>query len=456
MILLTVEIRLEHHVVLARQRARQISGLLGLGVSEQTRVATAVSEIARNALQYGGGGRVQFSVDPGPTPLLTIDVRDRGPGIRDVQAVLDGRYVSRTGMGRGLAGTKLLMDRFEVETGRETGTTVRIGKLLPADSPGVTSGALEGLVRKLASHPPESPLEEVQRQNQELLSTLAELRQRQAEVERLNTSLQAANLELDAQAQELQRVSEAKTRFLRHLSHELRAPLGSALRICHLLLSGEPSLLPEASKQVTLIRRSTVTVADLVNNLLDLAKIEAGRSEVHAAEVRVSDLFAGLSGMLLPLVPSAEVTLAFEEPQELPDLHTDEAKLTHVLRNLITNALKYTERGEVRVRASSGPAGIVVFAVADTGVGIAPEDQGRVFEEFEQVRSSLQNRSKGTGLGLPLARGLAALLGGTLTLRSEPGVGSTFSLTIPAVLPVGPGCTGCAADKAAGYPAASG
>jgi signal transduction histidine kinase len=126
------------------------------------------------------------------------------------------------------------------------------------------------------------------------------------------------------------------------------------------------------------------------------------------------------------------VTLLFEEPADLPALATDEGKLSQILRNLISNALKFTEQGEVRVTAASEPDGRITFVVADTGIGIAPEDQERIFEEFSQLESALQRRATGAGLGLPLSRKLAELLGGQLTLSSAPGEGSTFTVSIPA------------------------
>ncbi len=152
--------------------------------------------------------------------------------------------------------------------------------------------------------------------------------------------------------------------------------------------------------------------------------------------VHLPEFFGALRGTLRPLLaPGSAVDLVFEEPRGLPDLDTDEGKLAQVLRNLVSNALKFTERGEVRVSARAGPPGMLVFAVTDTGIGIDPEHLGRIFEEFGQVDGPLQRRVKGTGLGLPLARKLAELLGGRLEVRSEPGVGSTFTATVPIVHP---------------------
>lgn len=171
-----------------------------------------------------------------------------------------------------------------------------------------------------------------------------------------------------------------------------------------------------------------------MNDLLDLAKIEAGKIEVRPTVFDVNSLFSALRGMLRPLLVTPTVELLFEEPSDLPPLHTDESKVSQILRNFLSNALKFTERGEVRVSANlSTDRKAIIFAVTDTGIGIAPEDQEQIFVEFAQVEHPLQKRTKGTGLGLPLCRKLADLLGGSISVESTPGIGSTFCATIPLV-----------------------
>ena len=436
--ILTTEIRTEQDVVLARQRARQIAALLGFDGLDQTRLATALSEIARNAVQYAGGGRLTFELTRDPAMLL-VRVSDHGPGIARLQDVLDGRYRSSTGMGLGLLGARRLSDHFEIVTGRERGTAVELGKTLP---PGtlVSSDVVARLSRELALVAPADPLSEVRAQNQELLNALQEGRERQQEVERLNQELAETNrgvlalyAELDEKAADLARASELKSRFLSNISHELRTPLNAILNISGLLIDHvDGPLNSEQERQVRFVRSAALTLAEMVNDLLDLARIEAGRSVVRPTAFTVADLFAGLRGMFRAITPTERVTLLFEEPADLPALATDEGKLSQILRNLISNALKFTEQGEVRVTAASEPDGRITFVVADTGIGIAPEDQERIFEEFSQLESALQRRATGAGLGLPLSRKLAELLGGQLTLSSAPGEGSTFTVSIPA------------------------
>jgi signal transduction histidine kinase/CheY-like chemotaxis protein len=288
---------------------------------------------------------------------------------------------------------------------------------------------------------------EIREQNQELLRSLGEVQARQDELAALNAELEDTNrgvvalyAELEEKAEQLKAASELKSRFLSNMSHEFRTPLNSVLALSRLLLDRvDGPLSQEQERQIGYIRRAAENLTELVNDLLDLAKVEAGKIDVRPVSFSIDDLFGGLRGSLKPLQTSEAVNLAFEEPPRgIPALHTDEAKVSQILRNFISNALKFTEAGEVRVSASlEGASGRIVFSVRDTGIGIAPEHQARIFEEFVQVENRLQGRIKGTGLGLPLSRRLAELLGGEVRLESAPGRGSTFQLVVPMVY--GPG-----------------
>jgi signal transduction histidine kinase/CheY-like chemotaxis protein len=443
--ILSVDIGLEQDVVLARQRARQVAALLGFDQQDQVRIATAVSEIARNAFRYAREGNVSFMLEGRTAPqLLCIVIADRGPGIPHIDEVLSGRFRSDTGMGLGIIGSRRLMDRFEIETRPGRGTTVTLGRLLPAREPVVGPDALRRISDRLLADRPGGLIEELQAQNREVLRSLDELRKRQEELERLNHELEDTNrgvvalyAELDERADHLRRADEMKSRFLSNMSHEFRTPLNSMLALTQLLCDRtDGDLTTEQETQVRLIRKAAQDLSELVNDLLDLAKVEAGKIVVRPTNFEVASLFGALRGMLRPLLVSNAVRLVFDEPADLPPLETDEAKVSQILRNFISNALKFTERGEVRVRAHYEPAdGVVVFTVSDTGIGIALEDQDRIFLEFTQLETPLHSRVRGTGLGLPLSRRLAELLGGSLHVVSAPGAGSTFSARIPLVYP---------------------
>lgn len=431
--LLQQEIRFEQDVVLTRQRARQLATLLGFDAQDQTRIATAVSEIARNAFQYAGGGKVIFAVhnSPGQRSRFVIQIRDQGKGITHLEQILRSEYVSPTGMGMGIVGARRLMDDFRIES-MSPGTLVTMAKLLGQP---LKLQALRQITDELTRQAPQTPYEEVQQQNRELLKALDDVQQQKHELTILNQELQDTNrgvvalyAELDERAFSLARANDVKTRFLSNMTHEFRTPLNSILSLTRLLLDRlDGELTAEQERQVEYIRKSAEDLSELVNDLLDLAKVEAGKVMVKPHEFTVSDLFGALRGMLKPLLASnTSVNLTFESVDHLPPLHTDEAKVSQILRNFISNALKYTEKGEVRVGAQLSESGMMLFSVSDTGIGIAAEDQERIFEEYTQLDSPLQRRSRGTGLGLPLSRKLAVLLGGNIFVKSRLGEGSVF------------------------------
>jgi signal transduction histidine kinase len=438
--LLSLSLSEDRDVVLARQRARAVAELLGFDVQDQTRFATAVSEVARNAFRYAGGGRVELMVDASSDPpLLLARVGDRGPGIARLDEVLDGSYRSRTGMGIGIAGTRRLVDHFRLESEPGRGTTVELGRRLPRTAPPVDAALLARVAAELARQRPPEPGEELARQNRELLAAMEELRVRQEELQRLNQELEDTNrgvvalyAELDERVEQLRRANGLRAQFMSYMSHEFRTPLDSMLALSGLLLDRvDGELTEEQEKQVVFIRRSARDLLNLVDDLLDTARVDAGKVQVRSAPFSAADLFAALRATLRPLLAGEDTRLVFEDPAGVPTLETDESKIAQILRNFVSNALKFTVGGEVRVSARAVGESHVAFTVADTGIGIAPGDQARIFEDFAQVDGTLQRQRRGTGLGLPLSRKLARLLGGEIVLESAPGRGSTFTLTLP-------------------------
>lgn len=452
--LLQVAIRQEVDVVLARQRTRRLTAALGFDKQDQTRITTAVSEIARNAYEHGGGGRVGFFLIGKVAPqLLEITVTDSGPGIDNVEAVLNGSQRSLTGLGLGLIGARRLMDQFQLDSEPGRGTTVSLRKFLPSSVKVIEAAQLPKLMESLAASEALDPFSEIRRQNQELLLSLEEVRKKNEELEHLNLELEDTNrgvvalyAELDERADHLRRADEIKSRFLSDMSHEFRTPLNSIMALSRLLLDRiDGSLSPDQDKQIRLIRRSAETLTELVNDLLDLAKVEAGKIDIRPVEFSLDSLFGALRGMLRPLLAGDRVNLVFDDVAELPTIFSDESKVSQILRNFISNALKFTERGEVRVSAALDGDERVVLSVRDTGAGIAAEHLEAIFQEFVQLDNPAQRRHKGTGLGLPLAKKLAQLLNGSVAVDSVPGQGSTFTLylpllyvaPVPAIQPVG-------------------
>jgi signal transduction histidine kinase/CheY-like chemotaxis protein len=441
--IVTLPIKTESDVVAVRQRARRIAELLGFERQDQTRIATAVSEIARNAFGYGGGGRAEFAVEPADSQqAFRIRISDKGNGIADLQSILDGQYRSQSGMGLGLIGAQRLMDHFKIDTAFGKGTIVELEQLIPKRAGRITQSKLSDVAAALKSDVSADPLEILREQNRELLQSLEEIRRRDEESKQLNRELGDTNrgvvalyAELDERAEQLRRASELKSKFLSHMSHEFRTPLNSILALSRLLLDRiDGDLAIEQERQIGYIRRSAENLLELVNDLLDLSKVEAGKVEVKPTRFTVLSLFGALRGALRPLLTSPSVELIFDAASDMPELRTDEGKIAQILRNLISNALKFTESGEVRVTARYRPEnGAAIFAVRDTGIGIAAEDQDRIFQEFAQIDTRLHKKTKGTGLGLPLSRSLAELIGGNIAVESVPGQGSVFTLTIPAI-----------------------
>ena len=251
------------------------------------------------------------------------------------------------------------------------------------------------------------------------------------ELEETNRGVVALYNELDEKSVQLRAASEAKSRFLANVSHELRAPVTAIIGLGRLLSDGSSDpLTAEQGRQVELIRGSATDLLSLVNDLLDLAKAEAGRLEPNWADVDLKAVFGQLRGTMRPLATRPEVEFVVEEPA-MTRLRSDEVLLAQILRNLLTNAIKFTAAGSVRLSAAK-VGGEIELTVADTGPGIPSELQERIFEEFYQVPGSHALSGRGTGLGLPYARRLVGILGGALRVASTPGEGSVFTVRLPA------------------------
>ena len=310
------------------------------------------------------------------------------------------------------------------------GGAALVGSLVTEDYAASLSQVSETLSELSALH------RETERQQRELKRRADELARLNRELEESNRGVRTLHAELDEKTESLVRAAEIKSRVVANVSHEFRTPLHSILGLTRLLLTpANGPLAPEQQKQVRFVRASAETLFELVNDLLDLSKMESGKATLRPTRFATGDFLGALRGMMRPLLAAdSPVELRVEGAEGL-ELETDEAKVSQVLRNLVSNALKFTEKGHVTVSVEPGPGDTVNFRVADTGIGIPSEHHARIFEEFAQVESPLQKKLKGTGLGLALSRRLAEFLGGGLTVRSTPGQGSTFTFTLPRVHP---------------------
>ncbi len=247
--------------------------------------------------------------------------------------------------------------------------------------------------------------------------------------------LQAMNAELEAQKDQLDRANQLKSTFLSKMSHELRTPLNSVIALAGVLRRRlAATVAPEERGYLEVIERNGRNLLRLINDILDLSRIEAGREELRLVVVALPDLVGELTETLEPLAAEKGLALRTALPADLPPLTTDLDRCRQVLQNLLANALKFTERGEVRLDAAAVD-GAIELRVSDTGIGISPAQQGVIFEEFRQADDSTSRRYGGTGLGLAIARKQARLLGGDVTVASVLGEGSTFTFRLPLAPP---------------------
>ncbi len=439
--ILTTAVAVEQDVFELRGAGRVIARALGLDPQDQIRLATALSELGRDRLR-GGTALAEFRLAAGTPPALVVTLRwTEGPepsrealdcAARLVQEV---RYEPRPPAHRIVVRQTVpaTADRL-ADLGEKAAAMVRErGGTSREDDLRAQTRDLIVALEEAREHSEQLRLlnRELEQTNAGVLALYSEL---SAEMEQTNSGVVALHAELEAKSQQLREASEAKTRFWANVSHELRTPLNSVIGLARLLRSAPEELLgAEQRQQAALIAASADTLRALVNELLDVAKAESGQLVPQPAPVDLPLMFAQLEGTMTASARPG-VTLVVEPPPIGLALVSDETMLARVLRNLLSNSLKFTPEGEVRLRAaavSQDACGWVVFEVSDTGVGIAPEDHSRVFEEFYQVRGTHQRNQAGTGLGLPYARRVTELLGGTLILESAPGLGTTVIVRLP-------------------------
>ncbi|RYG98216.1 MAG: histidine kinase, partial [Alphaproteobacteria bacterium] len=289
--------------------------------------------------------------------------------------------------------------------------------------------------------------EELEEHGKALKESQVRLEQQQVELEQTNSQLEEQAQTLEAQrddlertgaavqlkARELEQASQYKSDFLANMSHELRTPLNSLL-ILSKLLGDNPdgNLTAEQVKYARTIRASGDDLLTLINDILDLSKIEAGHIQIHPEAVSLQRLANDIRQLFQPVADERKVALEVGIADDCPTaIETDRQRLEQVLKNLLSNAFKFTEAGSVRLDIGMVGEDHLALAVKDTGIGISPAHQESIFEAFRQADGTTSRKYGGTGLGLSISRELARLLGGSITLQSSPGEGSTFTITIP-------------------------
>lgn len=432
-----IYIRREADIVKVRERVRALAREMGFDATTQIKITTAISELTRNIYEYAKSGAITLAVaERGAASTgLQVTARDDGPGIEDarLRAIARGTYRSPSGMGVGLAGTRRLMDEFEIISQPGEGTRVTVVKWLP---PGATPGArqrADALRDFVGTEAGDSAIEELERQNRDLVQVLSELEEKREQLEQLNSQLEASNRELNEANAKLRELSDMKEEFLALTTHDLRSPLTVISGVINFFTSGRlGEMTDEQKNMVAMMERNTQSLIELVNDLLDASKLESGTLRLDFAPVELPALITELRETMQPMAQEKEIELTEQVPADLPPVEADIAKLRRMIVNLLSNALKFTPKaGHIEISAAREGADRVRVSVADTGVGIQPEDLARLFDKFEQARSRATRGEKGTGLGLYITRQLVELHGGEINVQSEVGKGSTFSFTIP-------------------------
>jgi signal transduction histidine kinase len=238
---------------------------------------------------------------------------------------------------------------------------------------------------------------------------------------------------LRRQAIELEQASALKSQFLANMSHEFRTPLNAMLGYTSMLLQGVAGPIdPAVRRQLARIESNGRHLLTIINEILDISRIEAGRMPLQFAQVKVPELVAEVRAELEPIILRTRLTVTTQLDRDLPALSTDRQKVKQILLNLLSNALKFTHHGSVTIAARRNPRDRTIsLLVSDTGIGIAPADQDRIFEDFRQLDNSPTRAYGGTGLGLSICRRLAQMLDGRISVQSYVGKGSTFTLTLP-------------------------
>lgn len=404
-VLAVLDLESEMDVVLARGLARRAAAELGFSAGDQTCIATAVSEIARNAYMYARDGWVELLVeDAGATQMLVIYVRDSGPGIANLDDVLAGRFTSTTGYGLGLAGARRLMDVLAVDSTAESGTVVRLGKRLPTVQR-FTAEECEEVAARLARAPARSPMEELSRQNRELMRTVQQLTA-------TATELAAANRELDA--------------FAYSVSHDLHAPLRSIRGFSQALLEDYAEELDDTGKDY--LRRvcaATERMGQLIDEILKLSRIS--RADLHKECFDLSALVRSVARVLGEQQPDRRIEFTIQD-----GLHVegDAALLGIAVENLLGNAVKYTRNRPVARIAFGAEAGDGqrTFYVRDNGAGFDSACADQLFRAFGRLHPSAE--FEGTGIGLTIVQRIIERHGGRIWAAGAVGEGATFYFTL--------------------------
>jgi signal transduction histidine kinase len=436
-LLFTVGVRSELDVIASRLRARQITALCAFGNQEQTRIATAVSELARNAFVYASGGTVRFFVgNLEERQALVVAIDDKGPGIAGGERILAKDVELHGDKGGGILAARRLMDRCDIATGSQ-GTRIVLAKAFPAHAPLLDERELGPAMSRLAALPSNVALSEANHQNRELTDALAALQAKQHELlevtaclERTNRQVEALNVQLSEKASSLVSADRRKDEFLSILSHELRGPL-SAASMAAQLLETRSDAGSQGVKLGQLISRQTRHMSRMVEDLLDVSRVSRGLVSITRTQVDMHDVVGAACEQHAAAAHAKGHALRLPPPPRQRTVDGDRTRLVQVVANLLGNAIRYTPHGGRIEIGLSSQDGWLQLRVSDNGIGIPAELMPHLFDLYTQAERSSDAKNSGLGLGLALVRSLVEAHGGNVTASSAgSGRGSQFDVRL--------------------------
>jgi signal transduction histidine kinase len=441
--IITIKLDIELDIVLAYKRAMQIAEMSGLSFTDQTKFATAVSEICRNVLEHATNGSIELHIHiESSSPCLKAVISDKGQGIDNIEELLNNNTPQRSGKGLGIHHSRRLVDFFEITSVKGQGTTVQLSKKLPQNHPPINNLILSGWRQHFSNVAPISPYDEIKRQNHLLLDALDNLKVKSIQIESQLSEITTLNNELEAnyaRIKELSEESERQNRLLKKrnedldnfayiVAHDLKAPLKNMEGLVNLLNRNSASTQQDI---IDMLQGQLIRVEKLINNILSYGR--AGRDEVEKSNVNLYDFLKELPEQI---ATPEHIEIIIEN--NFPVLHTEEVYLYQIFSNLISNAIKYNDKesGIIRVGHIQDKHGEFSFYVEDNGPGIPKEKHEQIFKMFVMLGNKKLPENSSSGLGLAIVKKIIEEKGGRIWIENNKTdkTGTRFIFTWPAQL----------------------